>query len=173
MAQSSFFIAPFGKLITGSVLDCNKDSLERELKFYDSQLYLKWNPRKRKGYGQWEVRRKPDRCINVYQGMLGSAKLFTVEYKEIDIVHHVLDLPYLSRNTLGKIKQMDTWGKGVDYTKDLEYKEALYRQKEEKAALDELKYNVQQHKKEWRDFAQFVSEGGNPGQVLAGTWGKK
>lgn len=173
MAQSSFFLAPYGKLITGHILDCDKDSLERELKFYDAQLYLRWNTKKRKGYGQWEVRRKPDQTTNVFQGMVGSAKLFTVEYREIDIVNHVLDLPYLSRNTLGKLKQMDTWGKVGNFAKNLEYEEATHRQKEEKAALQDLKYNVKQYKKEWRDFAQFVSQGGNPGQVLSGTWGKK
>jgi hypothetical protein len=169
--MESSFLAPPGKLVIGHVLDCNKASLERELKFYDKQLYLKWNPKKRGGWGCWEVRRKPEYTINIYQGKVGEYELYTVEHKELDIINHVLDLPYLSRNTLGKLKQMDTWN-NKQWAKDLEYTEAKMREREEKKALDEMKYNIKQHKQEWRDFAKFVSEGGNPGQVLAKAWGK-
>src|SRR6185369_13350161 len=102
------FLKPTGSLIIGNTGDCNKGFLERCLKYYDQQLYIKWNPKKRGGWGMWEVRRRPETATNVFQGKLeDGTNVYTYEYKELDLVNHVLDVPVLHYNVLGKIKSMD------------------------------------------------------------------
>lgn len=168
MLESSL-LAPYGKLVTGHVLDCDKASLERSLKDYDKQLYIKWNPKKNKGYGSWEIRRHPDKKQMVYKCDFNGYKIFEYEYKELDIINHVLDVPYLSREVVGRIKKMDTWT-DKRWNQDLEYREATHRDAQDKKARDDLKYNIKQHTQQWRDFMSHISQGGNPGQVLSGVW---
>lgn len=170
MLKPGDYLAPTGRLIVGNTMDCNKAALERALKFYDSQLYLNWNPKKRGGWGMWEVRRRPDTMSKVYHGKINGVPLYTFEYKELDIIAHVIDLPVLSYDVIGKIKAMDTWANGElkNFSRNLEYSEAKHREKEEKKNRDELRYNIKQHKREWREFAQLVSQGVSPSQVLKG-----
>ncbi len=170
MLKPGDYLAPTGKLIKCRTLDCDKGALERSLKFYDPQLYLKWNEKKRGGWGLWEVRRRPNEMSLVYQGELNDKPLFTMEYQEIDLVAHVLDLPYLHHDALGKIKSMDTWSNGSakNFNRDLEYAEAKHREAAKQKNKEELRYNLKQHKREWREFADLVSQGVNPGAVLNG-----
>lgn len=164
-------IAPMGKVVKGNVLDCSAKSLERALKFYDNQLYLKWNEKKRQGWGTWEVRRRPDHKTAAYQGKFLSGHLFTLDYNEVDLESHVIDLPCLSYDVLKTIKKADTWAV-KNWVDALEAREERNKARiEEKSKLD-LKYNLKQFKHEWKDFAQYVSQGGNPGRVLSGNWGK-
>lgn len=163
-------LAPTGKLVRGSVADCNKAALERALKFYDSQLYLKWNPKKNGGYGVWEIRRKPDTATKVYQTTFNGQKFYTLEYVEHDLIHHVLDLPRLSYDVLGKLKSIDAWAQ-KDFISNLDYTAARHKEQEEKSAREELRYNIKQFKREWKDFAALVSQGVNPGQILKGFKG--
>jgi hypothetical protein len=164
------YVAPTGKLITGSVFDGNKARIERQLKFYDKQLYIKWNPKKRGGWGCWEVRRKPEFLSSVYQGTLNGTAYYTAEYKETDIVHHVLDVPVLTDKLLGKIKSMDTWNH-KDWVGHMEYEGAKYKERIEAGAREELKYEITQHKREWRELASLVQQGANLGQFLKGIRG--
>jgi len=164
------FIAPMGKYIIGNTLDCNKKMLERALQFYDKQLYLQWNPKKRGGWGKWEIRRRPDVYTKVYQGEWQGASLYTSELRELDLVNHVLDLDVLHMDALGKIKRMDTW-KNKNFATDLEKFEAEHRQKMESKAREDLAYDIKQHKREWREFAQLVSSGMNPAAAWKGKRG--
>lgn len=170
MLKPGDYLRPTGGLIVGNGLDCNKAFLERILKAYDKQLYIKWNPKKRGGWGMWEVRRKPDTLTNVYHGEFNGAKLYTAEYVEIDIVNHVLDVEVLHENILGKIKQMDTWGK-KNYIDELDSAAAKYKQEEEVKARAEMRYNAKQHKREWKEFAALVAQGVNPSHILKGMRG--
>lgn len=163
------WVKPTGNVITGHVSDCDKGALERALKFYDKQLYLKWNPKKNKGWGVWEIRRHPDKKEMVYKTHFQGIKIFEYEYVENNLVNHVLDCPRLSMDLVGKLKSMDTWN-DKRWAANLEYGEAKHREKIEKRAHDELKYEIKQYKQEWRDFARLVSEGLNPGRVLSGRW---
>lgn len=165
MLQTKRYPGGLGNIIVGSVWDCNKAALERSLKFYDSQLYIKWNPNKRRGHGIWEIRRRPNRMTPVYQGQWQGKDLYTMEWKEIDHVHHVLDVPVLRYDVLAKIKSMDTFGQ-KNWLAAQDYEATRIYDKIEKGAREELKYEIKQHKQEWRDFARLVSEGHNPGQVL-------
>jgi hypothetical protein len=171
MLKPGDYIRPTGRLIVGNVLDCNKDALERSLKFYDPQLYLKWNHKKRGGWGKWEIRRRPDHKSKVYQGHLNGAALYTTEYVEKDIVNHVLDLDVLQYSALERIKQMDSWSDKRNWVDKFEYDEARLKEQHDKRVREELRYNLKQHKREWREFAQLVSQGVNPGRILKGSWG--
>lgn len=160
---------PTGKIITGHVLDCNKKELEKKLKAYDSKLYIKWNPKKLKGWGLWEVRRQPEKKRLVYKTSYQGVDLYEAEYVELDVIAHVLDVPILDYRVLGKIKKMDTWGddKGKNWVDRLEEEERAFKEKFDADNRANMQYNLKQHAKEWKDFAKFVSEGGNPGQVLS------
>jgi len=164
-------IEPTGKFVIGSVLDCSRKGLERALKFYDNQLYLKWNPKKKQGWGSWEVRRRPDHKTAKYEGKFQTGHLFTLEYREIDLENHVLDLPHLTYDALKIIKKADTWAV-KNWVDQLEEREEQNKKKLEEKSKAELKYNLKQFSHEWKDFAQYVSQGGNPGRVLSGNWGK-
>jgi hypothetical protein len=59
--------APLGKLIEGHVLDVNKRGFERVLRDLDDRLYVRWNPRKIKGHGCWEIRRAPGVYTAIHQ----------------------------------------------------------------------------------------------------------
>ena len=164
------YIKPTGNIIVGNSLDCNKASLERHLKAYDKQLYIKWNPKKNGGWGMWEVRRKPETLTNVFHGKFEGIKIYTAEYVELGIVNHVLDVPVLHENVLGKIKSMDSWA-SKNFIDELDYAAAKHKETEEKKAREEMRYNAKQFKREWREFASLVSQGVNPGSILKGMKG--
>lgn len=170
MSKPGDILKPTGRLIVGNTLDCNKNYVERCLKFYDKQLYLKWNPKKRGGWGMWEVRRKPEFLTHVFQGTFNGSKLYTAEYVEMDIVNHVLDVEVLHENILGKIKSMDSWGTS-NYIDGLDYAAAKHKEQEQKKAREEMRYNAKQHKREWKEFAALVAQGVNPSHILKGMRG--
>lgn len=170
MRRLSSDLRGFGRVVTGSVQDCNKLALESALKFYDPFLYIKWNTDKRGGRGCWEVRRAPEYTTPVYQGKLNGQKLYTMERVESDIIHHVLDVPVLHYGVLGKIKSMDAW-KHKNFNSYLENAAAEWEARERQSAREELQYNIKQHKREWREFASLVSQGLNPGQLIKGIKG--
>ena len=155
----------FGRVVTGSVLDCDKAQLERALKFYDRFLYIKWNTDKLDGRGCWEIRRAPEQLTRVYQGAWNGGRLYTLERKENDIINHVLDAPVLKWDLLGKIKSMDAW-KHKDFEAHLANTAAEHEQRTRDKARAEMRYDIQQHKREWREFASLVNSGMNPHDVL-------
>jgi hypothetical protein len=173
-------VGPVGNISKGHVLDCAAAPLVERLRDYDPQLYISWNPRKLRGHGCWEVRRKPDEKsvrendVVVFQG---NTIVFP-KYHENNLVNHVLDVPYLNYLILEKLKRMDMWThketgfKGKKLTEVLDYKEAKFLEKEEDNALKELDYNLKQHSSEIRWFKDYVASGHNPYR-LADYWGRK
>lgn len=168
-------VGPTGNVIRGSVLDCARQPLEAALRVYDPQLYIKWNPKKLRGWGCWEIRRRPD-----YQTVLGSYEFegqtfHILGFKEQNLVHHVVDVPFLNYSVIEKLKKMDTWQdsyKGKDFGKELDYKMNKALDREEEKAFSEREYNIKQYKREIRWFKDYVASGGNPAQ-LADYWGKQ
>lgn len=178
-----------GKIIEGSVLDCNKKHLLKALKDYDKHLYLKWNPYKtydngnleklplpgdphytgKSGIGVWELRRRPEKKLAVPKWELGESIIFNLEYVESDIVNHVMDLPALNYNCLVRLREMDTW-EVQNYVSDLEYRESKALEAEYAKNRAELRYNVKHHKKAFEDFREYVRSGRNPTDLLIGDW---
>lgn len=178
-----------GKLIQGSILDCNPKYLERALRDYDKQLYLKWNPLKTahpdgsiekmpppgphwRGYGVgvWEVRRQPNTKTMVpWSEVKGECVFFELKYKESDVLNHVMDVPVLNYSILDRIKEMDCWNT-KNYVDDLEYREDQAKDKEYTKNRAELRYQIKHHRSAFKDFQEQIRSGRNPLDFLAGNW---
>ncbi len=162
-------VGPTGKTVTGDVLDVKKSALERRLKHYDPQLYLHWNPTKRRGYGCWEVRRRPNLKSAVVIGPYQGGTLVDLQYVEIPLIAHVLDVPHLSYQVLDKVTAMDTWTVR-NWVDKLENAEKENREKVQADLLKERSYNLKQFKGELKIFRELILSGTNPAE-LARYWG--
>lgn len=165
-------IGPTGSIVKGDVLDCAWEPLQRTLRFYDPQLYLQWNPNKRKGLGVWEVRRRPNKksVYEVYEWE-GNTYLH-IDWLEIDIVNHVLDCNQgLNYSVVEKIKKMDTW-QDKNWVKNLESAEKEYTDNLNSNARKELVYGLKQYRRAARDLRESVLSG-TPLTELARAWGRK
>lgn len=169
----NILMGPTGNVIKGHVLDVNEKLFNEALRFYDKQLYTKWNPKKLNGWGCWEIRRRPEfnSALDVceFEGNL----IFKVGPKEYDMVHHVLDCAYLNYDAIRKLKEMDTWqhGDSSEYQDEVERRTRDRREKEKELAKKERAYIVQHFKKEVRGFMEAVRSGVNP-HLIAQHWDK-
>lgn len=134
-----------GRVIEGTLHDCNKAYLERRLKQYDRQLYLKWNPNKNKGNGVWELRRKPDTKVRVIHGRVDGGTLSSLECVENDVINHILDVPVLTERLIDKLYEMDTYRED-HYLHDIEYLEDRAKYKQQENEVRERKYLVRHFK---------------------------
>lgn len=173
--SNRLWVGTTGSLITGHVLDCSKQSIERQLQRYDAQLYLKWNARKLRGWGCWELRRRPEKKsikeIVEYNGKV----LIYLDYIENGFESHVMDVPFINQNLVEKIKKMDTWrtsNRGTGWAHDYEYRVAKHLEKKDDERHEELHYSLKQMKSELKDLKEYVLSGNDPSR-LAKYWDKK
>jgi hypothetical protein len=167
-------VGALGNLIQGHVLDVNKNSFERTLKDYDELLYVKWNPKKLKGHGCWEIRRRPEYKSVVDAVKVGNVTISRLEYCEVDLVNHVLDCAFLNYDQLNKIKSMDTTNTNQKFFVDeLEHREAVARQLKQDKAIENRRYMAKQYKREIADFKEFVAAGNSPDHAISQYWGNK
>lgn len=170
---------PTGSVITGDMLDVNKASLERALQTYDSQLYIKWNPKKQHGYGIWELRRRPDKKSVIETVELDGIKYHLLGYKENDFENHVFDMPILSYSILGRLKRADMWtqasfdGTNLDKTKRLvdkiEDNRVNFNHSVKDKALKDALYELKQDRAYLNQFREDILAGLNPAE-LARYW---
>ena len=172
-------MGPSGKVITGSVLDVNVKGFKEALKHFDSALYVKWNPKKLKGWGCWEIRIKPQKPYAIYHGEYKGVHLTELKYLETDIMNHVLDCAYLNYDAIRKLKTMDVANKiaSKGCKSYGEYVEKMEDEIEARLAAkrkEDLKYNISQHKSMAHDFREAIRSGIHPAQVLLSTkWALK
>ena len=175
--MAKIWVAPVGKLIKGHVLDCAKKPLEESLQKYDAQLYVKWNPRKLRGEGCWELRRRPEEK-QVKEVVTFKGQSYQVlDYIEYDVVHHVKDFAFLNYKMLDWVRDPlnDTWAqsyKAKDFTKDYEYREAKHHETVDEKSSEERKYNIKQNKSEIRGLMRYLNDGGDPSLIID-AWNKK
>lgn len=160
--------APLGKLIAGHVLDVNKKKFTEALQHYDKQLYVKWNPRKIRGHGCWEIRRKPAKKTILYKGSWNGMNFYEPTTLEFNDIHHVLDCAFLNYDAIRKLKEMDTWDT-KNFSATLEQREADAQAKIQAKLLDEMKYTIKQHKSMAGDLYEALRSGVPLGQILAAT----
>lgn len=178
-------------LVSGHVLDVSKKPLESALRRYDPQLYLKWNPKKRKGLGIWELRRKPEmksalagRSIDTpTKGLvyvpgdifdMGDYTISVPKYNENHTENHVKDFEYLTYDILAWVSKHDGWQygfRGKDLTHESDYREGKYLDKIDDDAQAERSYMIKQHRTEFNDFREYVLSGGDPYRLMD-YWGK-
>lgn len=184
--------SPTGRIIEGHVLDCSRKPLERKLKEYDAQLYLKWNKDKLHGWGCWELRRRPlmktythtqyhrdnfGAILRIVPGdvhHLDGCTIVEPKYHENDFENHVMDVPFLNYSIIEKIKKMDTWehSTSMGFAHDYEYLEAKVMENEDEKSNAELTYSAKQYKREIRDFKEFLLSGNSPARI-ADYWNNK
>ena len=164
-----------GPIVRGSVLDCNKDHLERKLKDYDRQLYLIWNPTKKKKMGVWELRRR-DAMKSIVDWAEFEGNCYTrLEYAENNFANHILDIPVLGYHVLEKLKEMDTWSKGYGIDSIVAQAERNFDHHQEEQSRkhkEELQYNLRQYNKGWKRFQEMVQSGTNVADIAL-HWNKK
>lgn len=169
----SILHAPTGRLIEGHVLDCARKPFERALRDYDKQLYIRWNPKKLKGWGCWEIRRRPAHKTAIFQGEHAGVSYYRLMTIEFNDVSHILDCAFLNYDQLRKLKQMDTWGKG-NFAENYEKREAEYIAAQKAKAREHLKYSIKHHGSAMRDLYEMVRSGVSPAQILlAADWTQK
>jgi hypothetical protein len=167
--MAKVWVAPTGRLSQGHVLDVSKKPFERALRDYDPQLYVRWNPKKLKGWGCWEIRRRPEKNNVIEIVPFGGNTYVHIGPVELDIVNHTLDLAFMNYSVLNKLKSMDTW-KNPNWAKDLERAEAEHREKVIERDRQNLKYMVQEEKSAIRDIKQAILSGANP-HLIGKHWG--
>lgn len=176
-------VAATGKLVKGSVFDTNKRELEIALRNYDPQLYVQWNPTKNRGQGCWEVRRRPNQKERVYKGSHNGVAYYSLEYKEFDLVHHVVDLPYLTFRVMDWLYAHDTF-RMVDrksgeadqefmdrFENTADYNARAFNAEQRRKMHEETKYQVREDRKYIREFQEMIQSGFNPARI-AQYWGK-
>lgn len=168
------WVGTTGNLITGHVLDCNKTNIEQQLKRYDEQLYIKWNSRKLKGWGCWELRRRPEKKTVKEVVIFGGNTIVNLDYIENGFVSHLLDLPFLNYSLIEKVRKMDTWMKsyyGKNWVNTYESKLDENEVKTKQKATDEMRYNFKQMKTQIKDFREYILSGNDPYRLLD-NWDK-
>lgn len=168
------FIKPTGKIIRGHVLDCAVGPLVERLRDYDPQLYVRWNPKKLRGWGLWEVRRRPNlksvKDAVKYKGVVYQL----IDYVENDFESHVIDVPFLNYDIILKLKDMDTWTISTDaekFSNEMDYRDKQSKEKIEADANSERRYAIKQHKSMVRDLMDYTLSGGDPSRI-ANYWPK-
>lgn len=179
------------RLIQGHVLDVSQKPLEETLRRYDPLLYTKWNPKKNRGRGCWELRRRPE-FKSVLAGRYVDSPtrgrvfipgdvfefdgytLCVPKYNENSFENHVKDFARLSYEMVAWVAAHDLWQyghKGKHTSSEAEYREAKYLEKVDEDADAERQYMIKQHKTQFQDFAAYINEGGNPARLID-FWGK-
>lgn len=158
-------LGPVGAVCKGDVLDCNVKSFNRVLKDLDSRLYTKWNPKKLKNHGCWEIRIKPEFKKAVPVATIDNVTYMDVKYVENNLVNHVLDVAFLNYDAINRLKQMDK-GSQKNWVGEFEYTTEQRRKEAEAKALEELQYNIKQNKSMARDLMNLVQSGIDPARVL-------
>lgn len=166
-------LSPTGKLSTGHVLDVSKGPFERALKDYDSLLYVAWNADKLKGWGCWEIKRRPALKSVVYRETFEGNTYSVLDYDENPLINHVLDCAFLNYDQLRKIKEMDIWvnGNPAHFVDNLESRERSHVENENRKNREELRYMGKQIRNEMKDFKDMIAGGLNPAE-LANHWDK-
>lgn len=162
-------LGPVGRVAEGHVLDCNKKSFERALQNYDPMLYIRWNPKKLRGHGCWEIRRRPEFNSALDVTEFGEAVIVKVGPREIDLVHHVMDCAFLNYDQLRKLKEIDTWqyGTSTQYQDLVERKTRDRKELEQSQGMQRRREAIRTFRKQINEFREYILNGGNPHMIGA------
>jgi hypothetical protein len=163
-------MGPTGKTIQGHVLDVSIKPFEQALRDHDPLLYVKWNPTKVRGWGCWEIRRKPEfttiRDVAEFDGNL----ILDVGLVENNLMNHVLDCAFLNYDQIRKVKSIDTWQVGPkEWLREREYIVQKRQELADQKAKQAMKDASKTFRKEIAAFKDYVSSGNNP-HLIAAHW---
>lgn len=166
------FMKPTGNIIRGHVLDCAVGPLVERLRDLDPQLYVTWNPKKLRGWGVWEIRRRPDFKVAKEVIPYGGNTYVVADYVENNFENHILDVPFLNYNVITRLKEMDTWNISRDTDKfaaEMDYRDKKAKEKIAADAKAERRYELKQQKTMIRDLMDYTLSGGDP-SLIANHW---
>jgi hypothetical protein len=168
----TLFMKPTGNLIRGHVLDSAVGPLVERLKDLDPRLYIRWNPKKLRGWGLYEVRYRPEFKTMKDYVVYGGNTYVVVDYVENNFANHILDTPYLNYDILTRLKKMDMWAnsdRGRNFLDQTESKAASLAEATKEKALTERKYELKQQSSMIRDLMDYTLSGGDP-SLIANHW---
>lgn len=165
-------MGPTGNIVKGSVLDCNRKTFARVLRDYDDLLYFKWNPKKNKGNGVWEIRRRPATKSLIDVVPMGDNQyMCRIEAVEYNHIHHVMDAPVLDYKILSKLQAMDLFKYNQAYFVDMAEKRLdQYKQEEMSKTRQEMLYHAKQYRSSINDLRERILSGMDPSEI-ARYWG--
>ncbi len=155
---------PTGRLIKGDVLDVSKKPFLRALQDLDPQLYVRWNPRKRSGWGAWEIRRRPAEKSIVNRVEYNGATYTKIDYYENPFTCYIMEAKFLNYDIIRKLREMDTWNKDhiLNDIDTLEQREEAQKAQIKANARAALTYALKQNRTAMRDLKQMIVDGLNP-----------
>lgn len=178
----SITVGVTGSLVRGDIMDVQVKSLERAIQDYDSQLYFRWNPLKRRGHGVWELRRRPNKKTIVETIPYGGNTYCIIDYKEHDLENHVWDLPRLGYDLLQRLRESDQFamcnyevGQHHRLSKhllEMENKAANIKLEAQAKSRADMLYNLKQDKGIINDFREKLLSGVDPNHLMR-YWGKQ
>jgi hypothetical protein len=167
-------MGPTGNIVQGHILDSARAPLERKMKEIDPLLYFKWNPKKLKRWGLWEIRRRPEeKCVKDI-AKVGETHYLLIDSVENNFENHIMDVPFLNYEIIEKLKKMDTWQhsyRGQNFLSDMDSRAESHKERTEEKIKSERKYELKQQKTAIRDLMNYTLSGGDPSQI-ANHWGK-
>lgn len=164
-----------GRVVKGTVFDCNRKFLDKRLRDIDPRLYTSWNPYKNGGRGIWEIRILPSKKSEIYYGEYEGSPIFRLEYREDSMVHHIMDVPCLHENILNRLREMDTTKVITSmstFSDWLEYEEDRVNEKADKALKEELMLRLKEERKYMEILYEEARSGRNPADFFRGDYGK-
>lgn len=160
-------VGPVGRLSRGNVLDVSERAFVKALQAYDKQLYVEWNPKKLKGHGCYEIRRRPEfnSALDIVE--LDGINITKVGPYENSLVHHIMDCAFLNYDQIRKLKEMDTWqyGSSTQYQDLVERKSRDRAEMDKEAGLRRRRDAAKTFKAQIRALKQFILDGGNPHEI--------
>lgn len=137
----------------------------------DPYLYVKWNPKKARGWGCWEIRRRPEFNSALDVAEFDGKLIFKVGPKEYNLVHHVLDCEFLNYDAIRKLKEMDTFQHGTasQYLDKVDRATKTKETRMAEAREKELTYMVRHYRAEIKAFQDALRDGVNP-HAIAAYW---
>lgn len=160
-----------GWIARGTVFDANPKRISRELRDYDNNLRLIWNPDDKKGQGGWEIHWSPSWTLKIEEGDIDwTSRLYS--FKEVSPTRRTkihFDIPYLHSNLVGEMRARDSWSHAGDKTKAAEILEKTFsdnEKSEEQKLQDQIKRETRDQMKDEKKYIQaykgYVASGVNP-----------
>ncbi len=159
-----------GWIARGTVFDSSFKRVERELRDYDSNLRLIWNPDCNEA-GSWEVHWSPTWEACVEEGDLDwMSKLYS--YKQLTPTKRTkihFEIPYLHSNLVGEMRARDSWANAGNKETAAVALEKLYTENEQAetariaaSVKREMHDQMKDEKKYIQAYKDYVASGVNP-----------
>lgn len=172
-------IGPTGNLVQGDVLDVSLKPFMEQLQELDPNLYVCWNPIKLRGYGCWEIRRKPEYMVAVDTIEYNGITIKRLDYYELDLINHIMDCGFLNYDQIRKLKEIDTWSMGAtkeqgakNFLNDIDYQEKKNKENSIQAGIKARDYAKKHYRSELQLLKDEIRSGKSLARLIGTKWEK-